>query len=45
MRGVPADRFVVAMKLLLDAVGVERRGRVVRALLVQSTGAYPGGVA
>jgi hypothetical protein len=26
MRGTPADRFVVAVKPLLGAVGVERRG-------------------
>lgn len=30
MRGVPADRLVVVVKLLLGAVGVERRGRLVR---------------
>ena len=30
MRVVPADRLVVAAKLLLDAVGVEPRGRVIR---------------
>ena len=28
--GALADRFVVVVKLLLDAVGVERRGRVIR---------------
>jgi hypothetical protein len=27
---MPADRLVVAVKLLLGAVGVERRGRVIR---------------
>jgi hypothetical protein len=27
--GAPADRLVVAQKLLLGAVGVERRGRVI----------------
>jgi hypothetical protein len=31
MRGAPADRFVVAVKLLLGAVGAERRGRVIRS--------------
>jgi hypothetical protein len=35
--GSLADRFVVVVKLLLDAVGVERRDRVVRALLIRST--------
>ena len=29
IRGALADRLVVAMKLLLGAVGVERRGRVI----------------
>ena len=38
MRGTPADRFVVAVKPLLGAVGVERRGRVIRGLLTWSTG-------
>lgn len=30
MQGAPADRFVVAEKSLLDAVGMERRDRVIR---------------
>ena len=30
MRVAPADRLVVAAKLLLDAVGVEPRGQVIR---------------
>jgi hypothetical protein len=34
---VSADRFVVVVKLLLGAVGVERRGRIVRGLFVRST--------
>ena len=38
MRGTPADRFVVAVKPLLGAVGVERRGRVIRGLFTWSTG-------
>src|SRR5215203_7186866 len=38
MRGTPADRFVVAVKPLLGAVGVERRGRVIRGLSTWSTG-------
>ena len=29
MRGALADRLVVAVKLLLDAVGVEPRGQVI----------------
>jgi hypothetical protein len=29
MRGALADRLVVAVKFLLDAVGVEPRGRVI----------------
>lgn len=33
MRGRVADGLVVAVKLLLGAVGVERRGPVVRDLL------------
>jgi RNA-directed DNA polymerase len=37
MRGVQADRLVVVMKLLLGAVGAERRGRVIRGWFVQST--------
>ena len=37
MRSVLADRFVVAVRLLLGAVGVERRGRIVRGLFVWST--------
>jgi RNA-directed DNA polymerase len=34
---VQADRLVVAVKLLPGAVGVERRGRVVRGWFVRST--------
>ena len=32
--GSLADRFVVVVKPLLDAVGVERRDRVVRAVFI-----------
>ncbi len=39
--GTPADRFVVAVNLLLGAVGVERRGRVIRGFVRWSTG-VPG---
>lgn len=45
MRSVLADRFVVAMKLLLGAVGVERRGRIVRGSFVRSTRNVLGGAA
>jgi len=40
MRGAPADRFVVAVKPLLGAVGVERRDRVIRGLFTWSTGVF-----
>jgi len=43
MRGVLADRFVVAMRLLLGAVGVEQRGRIVRGSFVRSTRNVLGG--
>jgi hypothetical protein len=36
--GAPADWLVVVGKLLLDTVGVERRGQVIRGLFVRSTG-------
>ena len=42
MRGVLADRFVVVVILLLGAVGVERRGRIVRGSFVRSTRSLPG---
>lgn len=42
MRSTPADRFVVAKKHLLGAVGVERRGRFIRSSFVTSTGLLPG---
>jgi hypothetical protein len=42
MRGALADRLVVAVKPLLDAVGVERRGRVVRDAFVRSTAPFGG---
>jgi hypothetical protein len=45
MLGVLADWPVVAVKVLLHAVGLEPRGRVVRGLFVRSTGHGPGGVA
>jgi hypothetical protein len=45
MRDVLADRPVVAKKLLLGAVGVERRGRIVRGSFVRSTGLVSGGAA
>lgn len=34
---MPADRFVVVVKLPLGAVGVERRDRIVRGSYVRST--------
>lgn len=34
MRGRPADGLVVVVKFLLGAVGVERRGPVVRDFLL-----------
>jgi hypothetical protein len=34
LRGRLADRFVIVVKLLLGAVGVERRGRAVRDSLL-----------
>jgi hypothetical protein len=44
--GVLADRLVVAVKLLLDAVGVERRGRVIRGCCSSDQpGVFLGGVA
>ena len=46
MAGTQSDRLVVVMKLLLDAVGAERRGQVIRGAFVRSTGALTlGGVA
>jgi len=42
MRGVLADRLVVAVKYLLGAVGTERRGRVIRGVFVRSTGPCSG---
>ena len=46
MAGTQSDWLIVAMKLLLDAVGVERRGQVIRGWFVRSTGALAlGGVA
>jgi len=39
---VSADRFVVAVKPLLGAVGVERRGRIVRGLLGPTNQVMPG---
>src|SRR5258708_35804211 len=33
-RGAQADRFVVAVRLLLDAVGAERRDRLIRGSCV-----------
>jgi hypothetical protein len=44
MRSVPADRFVVVVKLLLGAVGAERRGRIVRGSCVRSTRKLGGAV-
>ena len=38
MRGAQADRPVVAAKPLLDAVGAERRGRLIRGSRIRSTG-------
>src|SRR5664280_933984 len=43
--GVLADRFVVALKFLLGAVGVERRGRVICGVVRGSTGMCLGGAA
>jgi hypothetical protein len=37
--GTQADWLIVAVKLLLDAVGAERRGQVIRGAFVRSTGA------
>jgi hypothetical protein len=45
MRGVLADRFVVAVNLLLGAVGAEQRGRIVRGSFVRSTRSSLGGAA
>jgi hypothetical protein len=45
MRSVLADRFVVAVIFLLGAVGVERRGRIVRGSFVRSTRNVLGGAA
>ncbi len=48
MRSVLADRFVVAVNLLLGAVGAvgaERRGRIVRGSFVRSTRSSLGGAA
>jgi len=42
LRSVSADRFVVAVKPLLGAVGVERRGRIVRGLLGPTNQVMPG---
>jgi len=42
---VSADRFVVVVKLLLGAVGVERRDRIVRGSFVRSTRSSLGGAA
>jgi hypothetical protein len=44
--GAPADLFVVAGKPLLDTVGVEPRGRVVRDCVgsINRTGCGVGGV-
>jgi RNA-directed DNA polymerase len=39
---VLADRLVVAAKLLLGAVGVERRSRIVRGSFVRSTRSFAG---
>ena len=45
-RRTQSDWLIVAMKLLLDAVGAERRGQVIRGAFVRSTGALVlGGVA
>ena len=44
--GTQSDWLIIAMKLLLDAVGAERRGQVIRGAFVRSTGALAlGGVA
>jgi hypothetical protein len=44
--GTQSDWLIVAMKLLLDAVGAERRGQVIRGWFVRSTGVLVlGGVA
>ena len=43
MRRVLADRLVVVVKLLLGAVGVERRSRIVRGLFGRSTRQGLGG--
>jgi RNA-directed DNA polymerase len=42
LRSVSADRFVVAVKPPLGAVGVERRGRIVRGLLGPTNQVMPG---
>lgn len=44
-RGVLADRLVVAVNLLLGAVGAERRSRIVRGSLMWSTRSFLGGAA
>ena len=43
MRRSPADRLVVAVKLLLAGVGVERRGRLIRNVDSINRGDVPGG--
>ncbi len=43
MRRLPADRLVVAEKLLLAGVGVERRGRLIRNVQSNNRGVALGG--
>jgi hypothetical protein len=38
LRDAQADRPVVAVRLLLDAVGAERRDRLIRGSRIRSTG-------
>lgn len=45
MRDALADRFVVAVKFLLDAVEAERRDRVIRGCCSFDQPVFPGGVA